>query len=99
MLKMIAGLGNPGIKYGRTRHNAGFLALDYISKKYNFNAMEMTSTELLKKLENIVPVSLAKKDMKEYFKTFDLARYAGFKPSENSMAESLEKTKDFIRKL
>ncbi|MCL1859818.1 MAG: aminoacyl-tRNA hydrolase [Oscillospiraceae bacterium] len=32
---IIAGLGNPGEKYLFTRHNAGFLALDYISQKYN----------------------------------------------------------------
>lgn len=33
---IIAGLGNPGEKYVFTRHNAGFLALDCISKKYDF---------------------------------------------------------------
>jgi PTH1 family peptidyl-tRNA hydrolase len=33
---IIAGLGNPGLKYMDTRHNAGFRALDYISQKYNF---------------------------------------------------------------
>lgn len=33
---IIAGLGNPGLKYGITRHNAGFLAIDYISQRYNF---------------------------------------------------------------
>ena len=33
---IIAGLGNPGKKYLHTRHNAGFLALDYISQKYGF---------------------------------------------------------------
>ena len=33
---IIVGLGNPGEKYSHTRHNAGFLALDYISQKYNF---------------------------------------------------------------
>lgn len=32
---MIAGLGNPGEKYRITRHNAGFLAIDYLSQKYN----------------------------------------------------------------
>jgi len=33
---IIAGLGNPGGKYLYNRHNAGFLALDYISQKYDF---------------------------------------------------------------
>lgn len=30
---MLVGLGNPGDKYKNTRHNAGFSAMDYISKK------------------------------------------------------------------
>ncbi len=30
---LIVGLGNPGEEYTFTRHNAGFLALDYISQK------------------------------------------------------------------
>ena len=32
---IIAGLGNPGDKYTFTRHNAGFLALDFMAQKYN----------------------------------------------------------------
>ncbi|MBO5416899.1 MAG: aminoacyl-tRNA hydrolase [Clostridia bacterium] len=32
---IVVGLGNPGDKYYLTRHNAGFLALDYISQKYS----------------------------------------------------------------
>ncbi len=33
---IVAGLGNPGARYAQTRHNAGFMALDYIEEKYNF---------------------------------------------------------------
>lgn len=32
--KIIVGLGNPGAQYLHTRHNAGFLAIDYICNKY-----------------------------------------------------------------
>jgi PTH1 family peptidyl-tRNA hydrolase len=31
---VIFGLGNPGAQYERTRHNAGFLALDVLSEEY-----------------------------------------------------------------
>ena len=33
----LIGLGNPGKKYSRTRHNIGFLLLENLSKKYNSN--------------------------------------------------------------
>lgn len=32
---LIVGLGNPGKKYEKTYHNAGFLAVDYIANKCN----------------------------------------------------------------
>jgi len=32
---LIIGLGNPGDKYVFTRHNAGFLSIDFISQKHN----------------------------------------------------------------
>lgn len=36
-MKLIAGLGNPDDKYKFTRHNAGFMVLDYLSYKWGFD--------------------------------------------------------------
>jgi len=41
-LRVIFGLGNPGIRYEFTRHNAGFLLLDYFAKKKSIKFKELT---------------------------------------------------------
>lgn len=45
-MKLIAGLGNPGKEYEKTRHNSGFMAIDLLADKLgvsisssNFNAL------------------------------------------------------------
>ncbi|KAA3608806.1 MAG: aminoacyl-tRNA hydrolase [Calditrichaeota bacterium] len=37
---VIIGLGNPGKKYSDTRHNAGFLLIDFIAEKFNIPLCE-----------------------------------------------------------
>ena len=36
-MKLIVGLGNPGKEYENTRHNIGFMMIDYILKDLNIN--------------------------------------------------------------
>ncbi len=37
-MKLLVGLGNPGAKYEKNRHNVGFLAVDRIAEEHGFSA-------------------------------------------------------------
>jgi peptidyl-tRNA hydrolase, PTH1 family len=39
-LRVIFGIGNPGIRYENTRHNAGFLLLDFFAQKKSLSLKE-----------------------------------------------------------
>ena len=39
-MKLFVGLGTPGSKYEKTRHNAGFMVIDELSKAWNIHLSE-----------------------------------------------------------
>jgi len=45
-VRIIFGIGNPGIRYELTRHNAGFLLLDYLADKLSLNFRESNAEYL-----------------------------------------------------
>lgn len=62
MIKLIVGLGNPGERYQKTRHNAGFWLLDEIARQSgeSFRAEGKFSAHLARAPIAHTPVTLAK---------------------------------------
>ncbi len=58
-MRLIAGLGNPGVEYAGTRHNIGFMVLDKLARTYNIPLAEKLQDALSGRgfIENI-PVIL-----------------------------------------
>src|SRR5579872_6984517 len=49
-MKLVIALGNPGKKYEQTRHNVGWLALDYILDRLQFSGPEAKFNSLVKEV-------------------------------------------------
>lgn len=62
-IKVIVGLGNPGHRYELTRHNVGFLFLDFLADKFGSNWTNQTNFEEAKteKLKLIKPQTFMNK--------------------------------------
>lgn len=81
-MRVIFGIGNPGIRYEFTRHNAGFLLLDYLAKKLsvNFKASTGEYSEAIGKFRDqefslVKPVTFVNNSglaAKQVFEKFDL---------------------------
>ena len=81
-MKLVVGLGNPGKEYEKTRHNIGFMFLDYCfdSDKFTlnkkFNALEYETIINSQKVLLIKPLSfmnLSGEVVGKYVKYYDIA--------------------------
>lgn len=43
----IVGLGNPGMQYENTRHNTGFISIDYLARKYDIDVRKIKFKSLI----------------------------------------------------
>ena len=80
MIKAIIGLGNPGPRFTKTRHNIGFMVLDQLAKENNLSFIEKNNflTTNLDGIELIKPLTF----MNDSGKVVPYLFKKGIKPEE-----------------
>ncbi|MFH1454350.1 MAG: aminoacyl-tRNA hydrolase [Armatimonadota bacterium] len=85
--RIIFGLGNPGKKYSRTRHNLGFLALEQLADKYSIKIAKKSLKSiwgegeiLSKRIVLVMPLTFM--NLSGTAVKFNLGRF-GIKPTES----------------
>lgn len=90
-MKVIIGLGNPGEKYQKTRHNIGFMFLDFLAgenagwkfnKKFNALILEKKDLTLIKPMNFMNNSGITVRSFFDYYKL--LPKKLGFFVNKNS---------------
>ncbi|SDO59662.1 peptidyl-tRNA hydrolase [Alkalicoccus daliensis] len=82
-MKLVVGLGNPGKKYERTRHNIGFEAIDRLQQKWNLDlaeqkfkgvyGVERNGTEKIFVLKPLTYMNLSGESVAQLMKYYQIA--------------------------
>lgn len=71
-IKLIICLGNPGLEYARTRHNAGFMFADLLSDKFNTESKFKAEISIVEYIQNKILIAKPSTFMNESGETANL---------------------------
>jgi len=92
-MKLIVGLGNPGEKYQKTRHNIGFVVIDKLVENLNFATADFKDSKQAK--ANYLKVNYNNQDI-EFLKPMDFMNNSGFSVAYAIKNHDLNPKQDLI---